>query len=54
MASVGSAPSLNIPGKYMNNAMLDFFRCSRQVHIFTAACWALNLQLITIELMEAL
>ena len=52
--SIESAASVNIATKDMDDAMLNFFGHLEEIHIIPAAGGALNLQFVTIVLMEPL
>ena len=54
VSSIESTTSVNIAAKDMDDAMLNFFGHLEEIHIVPAAGGALNLQLVTIVLMEPL
>lgn len=54
VSSIESATSVNIAAKDMDNAMLNFFCHLEKIHIIPAAGGTLNLQFVTIVLMEPL
>ncbi len=54
VSSIEGATSVNIAAKYMDNAMLNFFGHLEEIHIVPAAGGALNLQFVTIVLIESL
>jgi hypothetical protein len=54
VSSIESATSVNIAAKDMDDAMLNFFGHLEEVHIIPAAGGALNLQFVTIVLIEPL
>jgi hypothetical protein len=54
VSSVESAASVNVAAKDMDDAMLNFFGHLEEIHIIPAAGGALNLQFITIVLIEPL
>lgn len=54
VSSIESATSVNIAAKDMDNAMLNFFCHLEEIHKIPAAGGTLNLQFVTIVLMEPL
>ena len=54
VSSIKSATPVNIAAKDMNDPMLNFFCHLEEIHIIPAAGGALNLQIVTIVLIEPL
>ena len=54
VSSIESAASVNIAAKDMDDPMLNFFCHLEEIHIISAAGGALNLQFVTIILIEPL
>ena len=54
ITTVGCATSFRIATKDMDNAMLNLFCDVRQVHVLAASCRALDLEVISVILVEPL
>ena len=54
VSAIGSAPTAAVAAKDVYDAVLQFFSNVRKVHLVAASSRALDLQLVTVVLVEAL